>query len=183
LQGIKESLEKAMEWVDKTICLLRYGDDFLSLNISLGTDFYLMSPSDLRSLYNTAKNSGASEAELDSLQRQIIETEYRDNPLELQRMLILNELEPYRHIGRQEALTLFEKNIMPETDLRIKLNFPDYIRRFERENTNVIEFGSAIPFASKIEKIREELERYAMEEKAKIPNVAPPKTPLESTQE
>lgn len=183
LQGIKESLERAMEWVDKTICLLRYGNDFISLNISLGTDFYLMSPSDLRSLYNTAKNSGASEAELDSLQRQIIETEYRDNPLELQRMLILNELEPYRHIGRQEALTLFEKNIMPENDLRIKMNFPDYIRRFERENTNIIEFGSAIPFATKIERIRAELDRYATEEKAKITSVTPLKTPLESTQE
>lgn len=183
LQGIKESLERAMEWVDKTICLLRYGNDFISLNISLGTDFYLMSPPDLRSLYNTAKNSGASEAELDSLQRQIIETEYRDNPLELQRMLILNELEPYRHIGRQEALTLFEKNIISENDLRIKMNFPDYIRRFERENTNIIEFGSAIPFATKIERIKAELDRYATEEKAKITSVTPPKTPLESTQE
>lgn len=175
LKGIKESLERAMMWVDKTACLLRYGNDFISLSISLGTDFYLMSPADLRNLYNNAKNSGASEAELDSLQRQIIETEYRDNPLELQRMLILNELEPYRHIGRQEALTLYEKNIMPEEDLRIKTNFPDYIRRFERENTNVIEFGSAISFDQKIARIREELNRYAQEEKAKIPSVTKPK--------
>ena len=168
LKGIKESLEHAEKFVDETICRLRYGNDFISASISLGTDFYLMSPSDLRSLYNNAKNSGASESELDSLQKQIIETEYRDNPLELQRMLILNELEPYRHIGRQEALTLFEKNIMPETDLRIKMNFPDYIRRFERENTNVIEFGSALPFQRKISRIRQELERYADEEKMRV---------------
>lgn len=179
LQGIKESLERAMEWVDKTCCLLRYGKDFLSVSISLGTDFYLMSPSDLRSLYNNAKNSGASESELDSLQKQIIETEYRDNPLELQRMLILNELEPYRHIGRQEALTLYEKGIMPEMDLRIKMNFPDYVRRFERENTNVIEFGSLIPFKTKIQNIRAIFEKYAQEEKDRIPGVTTPKTPLE----
>lgn len=177
LQGIKESLERAMVWVDRTICMLRYGSDFLSANISLGTDFYLLSPSDLRNLYNTAKNSGASESELDALQRQIIETEYRDNPLELQRMLILNELEPYRHIGRQEAMTLFEKGIMPEADFRIKMNFPDYVRRFERENTNVIEFGSAISFDAKIDRIRAEFEKYAQEEKDKIPGVTTPKTP------
>jgi hypothetical protein len=72
---------------------------------------------------------------------------------------------------------------MPENDLRIKMNFPDYIRRFERENTNVIEFGSAIPFATKIEKIRAELDRYADEEKAKIPSVTEPKTPQNATQE
>ena len=183
LKGIKESLEHAEKFVDETICRLRYGNDFISASISLGTDFYLMSPADLRSLYNTAKNSGASESELDSLQKQIIETEYRDNPLELQRMLILNELEPYRHIGRQEALTLYEKNIMPEEDLRIKMNFPDYIRRFERENTNVIEFGSAISFEKKIARIREELNKYAQEEKAKIPSVTEPKTPQNAIEE
>lgn len=183
LKGIKESLEHAEKFVDETICRLRYGNDFISANISLGTDFYLMSPADLRSLYNTAKNSGASESELDSLQKQIIETEYRDNPLELQRMLILNELEPYRHIGRQEALTLYEKNIMPGEDLRIKMNFPDYIRRFERENTNVIEFGSAIPFDKKIARIREELNKYAQEEEAKISSVTEPKTPQNATEE
>lgn len=183
LQGIKESIEHAEKWVDETCCRLRYGNDFISASISLGTDFYLMSPADLRSLYNSAKNSGASEAELDSLQKQIIETEYRDNPLELQRMIILNELEPYRHIGRQEAITLFEKGIMPEMDLRIKMNFPDYIRRFERENINVIEFGTVIPFSSKIQKIREKLEEYAKEDKAKIPIETTPKTPLGGTQE
>lgn len=183
LQGIKESLERAQKWTDETVCRLRYGNDFISASISLGTDFYLMSPSDLRSLYNSAKNAGASESELDSIQKQIIETEYRDNPLELQRMLILNELEPYRHIGRQEALTLYEKNIMPESDLRIKMNFPDYVRRFERENTNVIEFGSAIPFNEKINRIRAEFEKYVEEEKARISPEIPPKTPQNSLNE
>ena len=173
LKGIKEGLERAMKWVDETICRCRYGTDFLSASISLGTDFYLLSPSDLRSLYTNAKNSGASEAELDSLQRQIIETEYRDNPLELQRMLTLNELEPYRHIGRTEALGLFEKQLIPEDDLRIKLNFPDYVRRFERENTNVIEFGSALPFNKKINRIKEEFKKYAAEEKARV-SITPP---------
>ena len=162
-----------MKWVDETICRCRYGTDFLSASISLGTDFYLLSPNDLRSLYTNAKNSGASEAELDSLQRQIIETEYRDNPLELQRMLTLNELEPYRHIGRTEALGLFEKQLIPEDDLRIKLNFPDYVRRFERENTNVIEFGSALPFNKKINRIKEEFKKYAAEEKARV-SITPP---------
>lgn len=177
LKGIKESLEHAEKFVDETVCRLRYGNDFISASISLGTDFYLMSPSDLRALYNTAKASGASESELDSLQKQIIETEYRDNPLELQRMLILNELEPYRHLGRQEVLDLYKEGIVSEEDLRIKMNFPDYIRRFERENTNVIEFGSAIPFSKKIERIESKLSEYAREDKTKISDVAEPKTP------
>ena len=88
-------------------------------------------------------------------------------------MLTLNELEPYRHIGRTEALGLFEKQLIPEDDLRIKLNFPDYVRRFERENTNVIEFGSALPFNKKINRIKEEFKKYAAEEKARV-SITPP---------
>ena len=162
LNSIKEGLERAQEWVDETACRLRYGSGFLSAKISLGTDFYLMSPRDLRNLYSTAKSSGASEAELDALQRQIVETEYRDNPLELQRMIILNELEPYRHLSRDEILKLYEKGLVTEEDLRVKINFPDYVRKFERENINVIEFGSALPFAKKIDRIREVFKGYAM---------------------
>lgn len=168
LTTIKESLENAQEWVDETVCRLRYGDGFISAKISLGTDFYLMSPQDLRNLYASAKNSGASESELDALQRQIIETEYRDNPLELQRMVILNELEPYRHVGRSELLNLYKEGVIPEEDFQIKLKFPDFVRRFERENTNVIEFGSALPFAKKIDRIREVFRSYVQENTSKI---------------
>lgn len=170
LKEIKESLEHAMKWVDETICRVRYGSDFISASISLGNDFYLMSLSDLRNLYSNAKNSGASESELDSIQKQIIQTEYRDNPLELQRMLILNELEPYRHMGRNEVINLYKNNLIPVEALMIKLNFPDYVRRFERENTNIIDFGSAIPLKDKIERVTEEFRKYAQEDKDKIPS-------------
>lgn len=172
LMTLKEGLERAQQWVDETVCRLRYGNGFLSARISLGTDFYLMSPRDLRNLYSQAKNSGASESELDSLQRQIIETEYRDNPLELQRMVILSELEPYRHVSRSEMNVLYDKGMIPELDFRVKLNFPDYVRRFERENTNVIEFGSALPFAKKIDRMREVLRSYAEEERQRSPQKA-----------
>ena len=37
------------------------------------------------------------------------------------------------------------------------------IRRFERENTNILEFGSAIPYERKIEIIKATLDGYAKE--------------------
>lgn len=118
---------------------------------------------ELRNRYKAAKESGASEAELDALQNQIIETEYRNNQTQLQRMLILAELEPYRHLTRNEVLDLYGRNLITENELRIKLNFANFVRRFERENTNLLEFGTQIPFADKIRVITNKFNEYASE--------------------
>ena len=46
-------------------------------------------------------------------------------------------------------------------DVVIKINFADYIRRFERENMNVLEFGSALSYDKKISQIKQTLLSYA----------------------
>lgn len=163
LNRVKKGFEDAQTFVDETICRLRYGNSFVSAKVNLGTEFYTLSVGDLRNRYKLAKESGASEAELDALQTQIIETEYRNNPTQLQRMIILSELEPYRHLTRGEMLDLFEKGLVQEKEVKIKLNFADLVRRFERENTNVLEFGTAIPFVKKIQIIKQTLENYVSE--------------------
>lgn len=161
LNRVKKGFEEAQQFVDETICKLRYGNLFVSAKINLGTEFYTLSVSELRNRYKVAKESGASEAELDAMQNQIIETEYRHNPTQLQRMLILAELEPYRHLTRNEMLDLHAKNLINEDELRIKLNFVNFVRRFERENTNILEFGTQVPFAKKIEIINNKFKEYA----------------------
>lgn len=165
LNRVKKGFEAAQTWVDETICRLRYGNYFLSSKINYGTEFYLYSPDELRNRYKAAKDAGASESELDMMQKQILETEYRNDPTQLRRMMVLAELEPFRHLSRSEVSELFEKNLVSETDLRIKLNFPNFVRRFERENTNILDFGMAIPYQRKIEIIMAEFRRYADEQK------------------
>lgn len=163
LTRVKKGFEVAQQWVDETCCRLRYGRYFLSAKINYGTEFYLYSPEELRERYKAAKEAGMSEAELDMMQNQIIQTEYRNDPMQLRRMLILSELEPYRHLSRAEATDLFKANIISEEDLRIKLNFPNFVRRFERENMNILEFGSELPYEDKITIIMDEFRKYASE--------------------
>lgn len=168
LESIKSGFENAWRFVDETICKLRYGKRFISCRISLGTNFYASNPMELRNQYIQAKNSGASETELDALQRQILENDYRNNPIELQRMIVLSDLEPYRHLTRQEVKDLYDSGLISYTDLMLKYNFTDYIRRFEREQINVLEFGSAISYDSKIDKITNVLRGYAAEQQPSV---------------
>ena len=163
LNRVKKGFEAAQKFVDDTICRLRYGASFSGSVINYGTEFFIYSASELRERYKTAKESGASESELDALQNQIIETEFRTNPAKRHRLMLLSELEPYRHLTRDEMLTLYREGVVTSDELRLKLNFMALIRRFERENTNILEFGSAIPYERKIEIIKATLDGYAKE--------------------
>ena len=163
LQRVKKGFEAAQKWVDDTCCRLRYGNSFIQSSINYGTEFYLFTSDELRERYKLAKEAGMSEADLDALLQQIIETEYRHNPQQMQRMIILGDLEPYRHLTREEVQALYEKNLVSIEELLVKLNFSDFIRRFERENMNIISFGETIDYDRKIQTIKERLAEYARE--------------------
>ncbi len=174
LQRVKKGFEAAQKWVDDTICLERYGNAFLSSSINYGTEFYLFTSDELRERYKKAKEAGMSEADLDALLQQIIETEYRHNPQQMQRMIILSDLEPYRHLTRSEVQGLYDKGLIDLEELLIKLNFADFVKRFERENLNIIEFGENIDYTKKIQTIKDELWQYATEALPKNPKKVEP---------
>lgn len=173
LKRVKKGFEEAQKFVDDTCCRLRYGKAFLSSSINYGTEFYLLTSDELRERYKKAKEAGMSEADLDALLQQIIETEYRHNPQMMQRMIILSDLEPYRHLTRNEVQGLYEKSLIPVEDLLIKFNFADFIKRFERENMNIIEFGAETDYDKKIGIIKEQLKAYASEIKQPEVKVEP----------
>lgn len=164
LNSLKGNLEAARKFVDDTCCRLRYGENFLGSSISMGTEFYIYSVDDLYKQYKQAKENGSSDAVLTAIQDQIIETEYRNDEQEMQRMLILKHLEPYRHFTLDELLRLNDKQLLNQELLRIKINFSTFVEKFERENMNIIEFASQLDFNRKIDIITEKLKEYGKAE-------------------
>lgn len=164
LNALKTNFELAQKFVEDTICRFRYGSDFISSSISWGTEFYVFTVKELYNKYEQAKTNGASESELDAITQQILEVEYRNNPLVLQRMLILKQLEPYPHKTLDEVLKLHEKKLSNENYVKLKINFSTLVERFERENINIIEFASARTFSEKIKLITDKLLDYVREE-------------------
>ena len=168
LLSLKTNFEKAQKFIDDTICRLRYGDMFVGSNINWGTEFYLYTVKDLQTIYDNAKKSGASEARLDMISDQIIATENRNNPQRMQRMFLLKQLEPYRHLTLSELQSLSNKQIIDPVMMIIKINFATFVDRFERENINIMEFGSSLPLYRKIQVINEKFIEYAKEQLSSI---------------
>lgn len=163
LNALKTNFEQAQKFVEDTICKLRYRASFLSSSVSWGTEFYIFTVAELYSKYQQAKQNGASNSELDAISQQILEVEYRNNPLVLQRMLILKQLEPYPHKTLAEVLQLYEKGLLVENLVRLKINFSSLVDRFERENINIIEFASSKPLREKVNIITNKLLEYVSE--------------------
>lgn len=165
LARIKRGFESAQLFVDSTACRLRYGEAFISATIDYGTDFFTVSVSDLRKAYAEARSSGASESELESMRRRIMETEYRSDPMMMQRMLMLHDIEPMSGMSRSEVLNLRNAGVIDDVEFRLKMDFPGYLGRFERENLNILEYASGLPYADRIDIIKEKLREYVNQDK------------------
>lgn len=163
LNALKTNFELAQKFVEDTVCKLRYGGAFISSSVNWGTEFYVFTVTELYSKYKQAKENGASNSELDAISQQILEVEYRNNPLVLQRMLILKQLEPYPHKTLDEVLKLYEKGLLNENLVKLKINFSTLVEKFERENINIIEFASNKSMREKIDIINKKLLEYATE--------------------
>lgn len=163
LNALKTNFELAQKFIEDTVCKLRYGNAFISSSVNWGTEFYVFTVTELYSKYKQAKENGASNSELDAISQQILEVEYRNNPLVLQRMLILKQLEPYPHKTLDEVLKLYEKKLIDENLVKLKINFSTLVEKFERENINIIEFASNKPMREKIDIINKKLLEYVTE--------------------
>lgn len=169
LNALKTNFEQAQKFVEDTVCRFRYGSSFISSSINWGTEFYVFTVTELYAKYKQAKDNGALQSELDAISQQILEVEYRNNPLSLQRMAILKQIEPYPNNTISEVIALYNKGLLEEEKVRLKINFSSYIDRFERENINIIEFASGLTLSKKIEIITNKLLDYVKRENVTKP--------------
>ncbi len=176
LMMIKKNIEVSMYWALTNMAQLRYGDQYINTVVDLGSEFFLRSKEELNKNYKDIKDAGRPSFEL-AVQREFIYlTEYHNNPDELARLTILQNLEPYQDNSVAELKTLGIPAVDPDGYM-VKLNFYTYLKRFERENMPILQFGSALSFDKKIQIISDTLKQYANEQLQKADREGGPFTP------
>jgi uroporphyrinogen-III synthase len=83
-------------------------------------------------------------------------------------------LEPYPHKTLSEVVLLYDKGLLDEKAVQLKINFNELIDRFERENINIIEFASSKTMREKIQIINNKLIDYVKEIKPTTTTTAEP---------
>lgn len=170
LRNPQQNFEKAIQWVDQTICILRYGNTLKSASISLGTEHYILTPSQVMILYKEVKESSSTLTTLDFLEDRYFETEFKNNPEEILRNRILSSIDQFRHLTYIEVSEMYKNQSITFEDYFVKVNFSSLINRFERENLSVVEFGQNVEFENKIKTIQDSLKVYASEFKPELIN-------------
>lgn len=163
LTWIKTNIERVHRFVTKTRCYLRYGQDyFKGCTIDYGSDYLLKDSQTLSNEFKTSTDNGMPQGYCDEISGASVITRFKNNPDKLARLRILNDLEPYKNLSWEQIQSL-EINKTDVINFIIKANFISFVNRFELENTNIVEFGSAISYTKKIEAIKNQLKEYANE--------------------
>ena len=170
LRNIKKNFESAQEWVSNIVCQLRYGESFQSASISYGENFYLYSAEFILSMYQDAIDKKMSAKILDLLENQYFETKYRNNPEMLERVNLIANIDPFRHLTIDQVKDMYEKGQIEYSDYILKVNLSSLLMRFERENININEFGINESLDKRVQKISDELRTYIIPVQVTIQN-------------
>lgn len=162
LMIIKRNFEVAMYYAFRNLARLRYDQQYINTVVDLGSEFFLRSEEELNKDYSDTKAAGRPSYELAAKREFLYLTAYQNNPDELARLNILQNIEPYQDYSVQELLALGINTIDPAGFL-LKVNLYSFLKRFERENLPILQFGSALSFEGKINAISKTLKTYVDE--------------------
>lgn len=164
LLKIKTNLDELYKWIVTAIYKIELGSDSkVNVYANFGTEFYLLSDTELLKRYELAKNAGLPSEELDMIYNQLIATKYKGNPNKIKRLDIIKLLDPLPHDDLDKAIQKANLNIITNSELNIKARLLSYVNRFETEVAPLVDFGKDLDFDVKIKRIKEILTKYSNE--------------------
>lgn len=168
LMRTKSELDHIYTWIVMTTAKMQYKDIQLKVDANFGTEFYLVNEDDLQKRFEMAKKSGLPQEEQLMIYNQLIETKYKGNANKVARQKLLIKLDPMPLFDVKEAMELKAQNVIDAETLSMKVNFLNFISKFESENGPIMQFGLLMAPEKRIEKIKAEFARYNVEAMAKI---------------
>jgi hypothetical protein len=157
---VKTNFELIMSWEATMMARMQFDNPNIKVNVDLGRGFLFKSVEALEQDYKMAKENGMPESYLKSIQEQIIETKFQNNPGKRREAKILLNLEPFPTMSIAEAADVITKAPSLLPDFELKAKFKNLIDRFEAENGPISTFGTEARFDQVVETIREQLNKY-----------------------
>jgi hypothetical protein len=163
LLRVKRNFERAIKFCMDTIGKLQYESAYTGSVVNLGTRFLLLTTEEMQARLDGAVKSNAPQYEINLIREEMNVTEYSNNPRMMQRMKILEKLEPYPNYAEADISKLYFQNKISQINFELKYNFSIFIAQFEDENGDIIDFGSLLTPSKKIQIIKSKLLEYVNE--------------------
>lgn len=163
IYDLKYNFEIIYKFYLSTMAYARHPDSYDNCFVSMGDEFYLKSVADLDDEFKLAKESGQPVSEQVKIYEQILETKYRNNPDAKQKALLLLNVEPYPTLSNNDIISLMSKegvNPLEASKLKLKFNFSEYIKRYEREFMPITSAIIQMGFDDAIIEINKQINTY-----------------------
>lgn len=163
LLRVKRNFERAIKFCMDTIGKLQYDSAYTGSVVNLGTRFLLLTTEEMQARLDGAVESSAPQYEINLIREEMNITEYSNNPRMMQRIKLLEKLEPYANYDTVDLSKLYQLGKISQINFELKYNFSIFIAQFEDENGDVIDFGSLLTPSKKIQIIKSKLLEYVNE--------------------
>lgn len=166
LLGIKTDFDNIYKWIVETVYKSKKGaNSYVGVHADFGTEYFLTSETELQDRFKGAKEIGLPETEIESIYRQLVQTKYKTNPKLAERMALMCLLDPmpYDNLnGKKEKMSF---GVVSRLEFIISTRLLSFIKRFELQNGDIMQFGMELELRQKVDKINLELNKYANEYK------------------
>ncbi|MFW6370553.1 MAG: hypothetical protein ACOC10_05030, partial [Bacteroidota bacterium] len=136
LSEIADRYSEIIEFTEKTICKLRYGERFISNSYFMGSKFFIRTVDELMLM----KEKTTNPIERSDIQKQIIELRYKNNPKKKKRELLLYDLLPYSSVSDAVFNEYVTAGRINDNDFILRTNFDNIISEFEMQRGDIVNF-------------------------------------------
>ena len=130
-----------------------------SITVRYGRRLTIKGEGELLDEIKNSKLANMPSSYIFALQKDLIHSKYKNNADELERQLILADVEPFCGYSFDEIMK-FGSNV-DQNDMKLKINFDSLVDQFEAENI-IQEFKKDSPYKQRIKLIKEKLLSYAI---------------------
>jgi len=164
LLNIKSNLDDIYVWIVSTIANIYIKNTEIEVNANFGTEWYLKPYSEINEDFKKAIESGLPTEEIDLIYNQLIETKYKGNPYKIQRLKLINSLNPVPYKTFDEKKSLLESEIITKDDFIISERLVTFVKRFEKDNGDILDFGIDQDDKVRLNTISKQFRNYIIKE-------------------
>jgi hypothetical protein len=159
INDILDNIEYVRTTLTDMIGKLYFGDSYVRSEIIYSRQLNLRDENTILIEIEQAKRSGASSTFVRTLHEELIRSRYQNSPIELERNIILSQLEPFIGYTPEELVKYYAGYVDPDV-MTLKVNFTDYISKFENKYGLITDYKSQLPLDERIKLIGKVLQRY-----------------------
>ena len=150
---IVSMVESREEFIIKTIAMMHndFKNGFEGVAVRYGRRMTVRGESEILGEIKEAKLAGMPSSHISALQKELIYTKYKNNKSELERQLLLADVEPLNGYTVEELMKV--TSYVDEMTLKIKFNFSTLIQNFEKKNGPVQSFKPDKEWANRVDDI------------------------------